>query len=71
MIGNGTGLVVTERDAEGTTTFDMDPELFYASYLLALQARARDIDEMIQGYHYIGSWVDERRGLVTVTARPA
>jgi hypothetical protein len=71
MNANGTGLTITETDAAGSTTFTMSPDLFFDSYLSTLQVNARDVDEIDERGHgfYYGSWLDERRGLVTVMSR--
>jgi hypothetical protein len=67
MNANGTGIKVTERDAEGTVTFDMSPEL-YVSYVRTLTVNARDIDDQTIGNTRWTSFLDERRGLVSLTA---
>lgn len=71
MHTHGTELAITETDAAGSTTFAMAPDLFFDSYLRTLQVTARDLDEIDEREHgfYYGSWLDARRGLVTVISR--
>lgn len=71
MNANGARLDITETDAAGTETFTMSPDLFFDSYLGTLQVHARDVDEIDERGHgfYHGSWLDERRGLVSIMAR--
>jgi hypothetical protein len=69
-LGNGTGLIVTERDSEGSSTFDMDPDL-YIAYLLTLQVGARDVDDQQVGDTHYTSFMHATRGLVSLTAKVA
>lgn len=68
---NGTGLMVTETDSEGTSTFTMSPRLFFDSYVRSCAAGGTDYqqDGSEDGGIIWCSYIDDRRGLVSIVAR--
>jgi hypothetical protein len=70
-LGNGKGLIVTEQDAHERVTFAMHPELYHDSYVPTQLRGAEAIHDEFMGETRYTSFVDERRGLVALIARPS
>lgn len=68
---NGRGLVVKETDSEGTTTFTMSHRLFFDSYVRTCAAAGTgyEQDGSADGSIFWCSYLDPRRGLVSIIAR--